>query len=186
MAKKKVFSEVGLFDETGRYGDWIGGALDTAFWLRTAEKYKIAIINDRLIYRRVSRQSGSGRYVVTTTQRANHFTVLDDFLKSPALAASIEPSLLRQYKYNKFWDDVFIARNFVSMNMEQKAREHLVSAMSPDLFVTGIKSFGNLKKLFVYGAFLIFTFLGCSGIIIDIVKGVRKKYGMLKGCKAVY
>ncbi|OQA89893.1 MAG: Abequosyltransferase RfbV [Elusimicrobia bacterium ADurb.Bin231] len=186
MARKQVFAKVGLFEETGRYGDWIGGALDTAYWLRIAERYKVGIINKRLIYRRVTRASGSGQYVTTTTKRANHFLVLDDFLKSPALATGIEPELFRQYEYNKFWDDVFIARNFVNLKMEKNARKHLINSISWRTFFTGIKNFENFKKLLIYGSFLFFTFIGCSGIVINFIKGIKTKYGKFKRCKVVH
>ncbi len=186
MARREVFEKVGMFDETGKYGDWVGGALDTALWLRIAEKYKVGIINKRLIYRRVSRASGSGQYVSTTTKRANHFTVLDDFLNSPALSEPIGAAILAQYEFNKFWDDVFIAKNLVKCGRGKKAAGHLAGAVSWKIFFTGFKSVGNLERMAIFFVFLFLSSVGLAGAAIKSVKYLRDGYGRIRRRKIVY
>lgn len=175
MAKREVFNTVGFFDETIKFGDSAGSAADTAMWLRIAERYKIGIIEERLIKRRISPTQGSSQYESVRTARANHFMVLDSFLNSPALNGEIEKSTLTQYKFNKFWDDVIIARNYVLQGKHDAARSHLIKLFELEIYISGFKNFKNFRKLMIYNLLFSATILGFARVMINFYRLVIRK-----------
>lgn len=174
MARKEIFNRVGFFEETTRFGESTGSAGDTEMWLRIATKFKIGIIKERLIQRRISNTQGSTSYESSRTIRANHFVVLDSFLNSSALDMAIERSILRQYEYNKFWDDVVIAINILKKGENQKARELLLDSFSLRRLLVGFKNIRNFVKLIIF--FLVFTMtvIGFSKNAVTILKLTKK------------
>jgi len=175
MTRKVVFKEVGFFDESGKFGDSIGSAGDTEMWLRIARKYNIGIIKERLIQRRISSIQGSRQYNVARTTPANHFIVLDHFLNFRDVKEKITKNVLRQYTFNKFWDDVIIAKNLLKQHNSDVAKAHLLKSFSLNRFLTGFMSVRNFAKLLVYFFLLVFLILGVAEISIKFYQFVKRQ-----------
>ncbi len=174
MAWKKVFEPCGIFNSSGKYGDWIGGAADTELWLRICEQFKIGIVNERLIFRRISSKSGSGRYNTTYTTRSNHFIALDSFLNSKALLEPIDEKILKQYEFNKFWDDVNIANNLILSNMNNRPILHLAKTLSFQRLVTGFRSVKNIEKLIFYFGLMLASCMSMGGSVARLLPKIKR------------
>ncbi|MDD2653618.1 MAG: glycosyltransferase family 2 protein [Candidatus Omnitrophica bacterium] len=159
MTKRNVIDNVGLFDETLKYGDSDGSGSDMALWLKIAEKYSIGILKERLIRRRISRSRGTYRYESTRISRANHFVILDEYLNSSLEAKNIQlkKSVLGQYEFNKFWDDVKISFNLIKQRKQNEARSLLLKSFSWHKLLSSPKTIKNLSKSFMFGFLLLFT-----------------------------
>lgn len=175
MAKKEIFTKVGFFKETTEFGDSTGSAADTEMWLRITQKYKIGIIKERLINRRISNTQGSYQYENNRVLRANHFLVLDSFLKNSDIKGKIDRKILGQYEFNKFWDDVIIAKNLVKQKRNKDAKNLLLSSLSWNKVSTGFKNVKNFIKLVIYLFLLILTFFGIAKIGIKILQFIQEK-----------
>jgi len=172
MARGKVFNDVGYFDETEKFGDSSGSAGDTEMWLRIATKYKIGIINERLINRRINKTQGTHIYQAKRFTRANHYTVLDYYLN--LFGNTIEKSVLRQHDFNKFFDDSFVAKNYLISGRYQKAKSLLCKIISPDKILISFKTPKNFQKLCVYIFLLFCAIVKCPMRIVDIAVKIRR------------
>lgn len=170
MMKKTITAELKVFDNWEVYGDWIGGAGDLFMYFKLAQKYRIAVIQERLIKRRISLGQGSSQYEETRISRANHFMLMDNFMNDALALGPIAPDLLDQYDYNKFWDDVKIARNMTNQGMAEEAKKLLLSTFSRKVFFESFRDFKNLTKLFIYTALTLSLFAGLGKAVIKILR----------------
>jgi len=170
MTKKSVLDHVGLFDETLKYGDSDGSGSDMAMWLKIAEKYPIGILKEQLIKRRISTSRGTYRYESTRTNRSNHFVVLDEYLNSLSVKnIQLDKSVLRQYEFNKLWDDVRISINLIKVKKQKEAKNLLLRSLSSYKFLSFPKTIKNVSKLFVFYLLLLFTLLNFNKKSIDFL-----------------
>jgi len=156
MFRKKIFNDVGYFDLSGKCGEDLGSASDTEFWLRISQKYDIGMLNERLVERRINSMQGSNIYNIGRFSRANHFIVLDSFLKHVS-EKKLKPAL-KQYEYNKFIDDTVIAKNMLKDRRNKEARAHLIRIFTFAKLRTAIRKFGNLKAFVGYIYQLLLSF----------------------------
>jgi glycosyltransferase involved in cell wall biosynthesis len=173
MARKNIFTNVSLFNDTEKFGDSFGSAGDTEMWLRISQKYEIGIVKERLIRRRVSITQGSNIYESKRFSRANHFIVLDSFLNS--VREEIDKSLLAQYEYNKFVDDLIIAKNLLRNGQHNKAKLFLISIFSYGRLMMSFKSFNNFQKMGLYIFLLFCSIMGISGGIIGFFINIKHR-----------
>ena len=176
MARKEIFNNIDFFDETEKFGHSTGSAGDTEMWLRISRKYKIGIIRERLIRRRVSITQGSNEYERSRITDANIFSVLDGYRNSPEIAGKIEKGTLRQYEFNKFWDKVIIAKNLIRHGRQNEAREILAKSFSPGRFKTGLRTYKNMAKLGAYFFLLGMLFLGLGRAATGVLPFLKRIY----------
>lgn len=174
MARKKAFNDVGYFDETEKFGVSSGSAGDTEMWLRIAQHYDIGIIKERLIKRRISMMQGSSVYQNARLNRANHYIVLDHFLNS----VNVEKNVSRQYEYNKFVDEVVIAKAYLRTGEYKKAKQMLLKGISLVKALTSFRNFRNFQKMCLYGLLLFCSIVKCSYKSADII--IKMKHRLLK------
>jgi glycosyltransferase involved in cell wall biosynthesis len=168
MSKPSVIKNIGQFP------DGFGGAGDTAYYLMLAKKYNIAISPERLIYRRIWGGSDSLSTCLRYTQRADHFKVIDNLIKNQLSNEKIAPDLLQQYEFNKFWDDVVIARNLVMQNKSNEAKSLLRQNFKIKMFFQGLKNIFNFKYLLKYFALLLFTHISAAKIFVKLIRKLKK------------
>jgi len=126
MARKKIFKKIGLFRKD------FGSAADVEWWLRILKNYPIGILEENLIKYRRSNTQGSQTYQYLRIKRAHFFLVMDYYLTS--LKGQIENKLLRQYEYNKNYDDVIRARNLLMKNKIKEAKNLLNKSFSLNIW----------------------------------------------------
>jgi glycosyltransferase involved in cell wall biosynthesis len=139
MARKNIFEKIGLFNEED-----FGTSADLEMWLRILEKHPIGILNEKLIRWRV--RWGGKRYQYLCTERADFFKVMDYFLESKSFAPRLEKKFLRQYEYQKSFNDTLRAMNFLIKNEVGKAKALINKKPSFDLlraFFEGL----NIRKI---------------------------------------
>ncbi|MFA6280887.1 MAG: glycosyltransferase family A protein [Candidatus Omnitrophota bacterium] len=154
MGRRKILLNMHPTEYLDECLDWMGGASDIFLYLKIAEKYKIGVINERLIRRRVHPRQASSLYESSRVTRSEVIQVLDCFLDSPALSKPITPGVLAQYDYNKFWDDVKIATNMIKAGDRKTAVKLLLKSFSLKYLVQGLKSLRNFCKICIYAILL--------------------------------
>ena len=164
MARKEVFSKVGYFREFGSNGGHIGGACDMEMVLRISQQYKIGIIGEKLFDRRMSSSSLTVQYTATRVSRSNHFVALDQFLGEPEVQARIDGGALKQYEFNKFWDDVLIAMNLACRGKRNCAKRLLKNSFHRKHLWTGLRGSRNIAKMAIWLVLLTGIALGRDGI----------------------
>ena len=141
MARRRIFEEVGLFNEK-RFNT----GSDLEMWLRILRKYKIAILNEKLINRRVSILQGTFSYNYLRTDRADHFLVMDYYLmKSNSLDEQVNGRALRQYEFQKSYDCLIRAINLLVLNKSDIARKLLDESFRFNTSKTLMEDF-SIKK----------------------------------------
>jgi len=169
MIKRKVFDEVGLFQVTTDLAE------DTNMWLKISMHYDLGILNERLINRRISSTAGSFVYDSKRIKQADHYRVLDHFLKvSEEKGVKFPLAVLEQYEFNKFWDNVIISRNMVIQGKVDDAKKSFYKSVNLKLLGTGLRSVSNIIKLLKTMAFIIALKLNVAGTILLRKKRVNK------------
>jgi len=156
MARKKIFEEVGLFDEKR-----FKRAADVEMWLRISKKYQIGILKEDLIRYRRSSTQGSQEYQklrAESAEKADFFFVMDYYLTN--LKGQIENKLLRQYEYNKNYDEIIRVKYLLIKNNIREAKKILNKSFSFNLFRAFFEDFG-VKKLKTM-VFRIILFIGVN------------------------
>lgn len=116
MAKREVFEKVGMFNENE-----FRTSADLEMWLRIAKKYPIGILDEKLVNWRTG--GGGKKYQRICTKRADFFKVMDYYLEDKSYLNKVDKKSLRQYEYQKSFDDTFRAMNFLIKGEEEKAKE---------------------------------------------------------------
>src|SRR3989344_1251865 len=139
MARKEIFDKVGLFDAYAQFG----GSGDLEMWLRILEKYPIGILHENLIDMRVG---GRGKqYNTLRTEKSDFFDVIDHFLIDKQYIKKISKKSLRQYNYQKNFDDTLRSMNFLIKGNTQEAKKLINASFSWDFFVISAEDTDILK-----------------------------------------
>ncbi len=138
MVRKELFEKVGLFDDQGPFG----GSDDLEMWLRILEKYPIGIINEPLINWRTD---GRGKkYNQLRTGKADFFKVMDHYLIDKNYITLANKKDLRQYNYQKDFDNTLRAMNFLIKGETKEAKNIINNSFSWENFLA---FFENIKIL---------------------------------------
>jgi len=139
MVRKEVFDKVGLFDAYGQFG----GSDDLEMWLRISEKYPIGVLHENLIDVRIG---GRGKqYNTLRTEKSDFFNVMDHFLIDKQYIKKISKRNLRQYNYQKSFDETLRSMNFLIKGNVQEAKKLINSSFSFDFFIISIRDIDILK-----------------------------------------
>lgn len=144
ITRKGVFEKVGLFNE-----EKFRTSADLDIWLRILENYSIAILDKPLVSWRVG--GGGKDYQHLCTERSDFFKVMDYYLDSKNYRQKVEKKFLRQYKYQKRFNDTLRVMNFLIKGEKEKARELLKSPFPYSRFLA---FFENLSIKKIKGALL--------------------------------
>lgn len=139
MARKEIFDKVGLFNAYGQFG----GSGDLEMWLRIAERYPIAILHENLLDMRIG---GRGKqYNTLRTEKSDFFDVMDHFLTDKQYIKKTSKKNLRQYNYQKNFDDILRSMNFLIRGNTEEARKLINTPFSWDFLITSIEDINILK-----------------------------------------
>ncbi|MBM3206363.1 MAG: glycosyltransferase [Candidatus Staskawiczbacteria bacterium] len=154
MARIELFEHVGLFNDQGPFG----GSDDLEMWLRILERYPIGIIHKKLINWRVG---GRGKkYNNLRTSKADFFKVMDYYLEEKKYSKKNDIKSLRQYHYQKDFDDTLRSMNFLINGDVDQAKKIINSSFSRQIFLA---FFENVKIIRVkVMALKIILFLGVN------------------------
>lgn len=128
MARSEVFKTVGPFHDEGNFGT----SGDLEMWLRILKKYPIGILHENLINYRIG--GGSKQRSHLSTQPADFFKIMDSYLSDKSYASQIDEKSLRQYRYQKDFDNTLRAMNFVIKNQIAEAKKIINHSFSWDIF----------------------------------------------------
>ncbi len=143
MAKKEVFETVRLFALEGQFGT----SADLEMWLRILEKYQIGILEENLIRRRVD--GGGKTYNAFRTTPADFFKVMDYYLMEKGYAKSLGKKYLRQYEYQKDFDNTLRAMNFLIKGETQEVKNIINHSFSWQDLQALLENMTNLRlKIF--------------------------------------
>lgn len=128
MVRKELFEKVGLFDDQGPFG----GSDDLEMWFRILEKFPIGILHENLIDWRTD---GRGKkYNQLRTEKADFFKVMDYYLAEKNGVAMANKRDLRQYEYQKDFDNTLRAMNFLIKGQPEEAKKLINNSFSFDFF----------------------------------------------------
>ncbi len=128
LFRADIFNKVGLFDDQGPFG----GSDDLEMWLRILETAPVGILQENLIDR--SMGGRSKKYNTLRTEEADFFKVMDFYLDTKGLRTNMDKKSLRQYAYQKDFDNTLRAMNFVIQGQASEAKKIIGPACSPILF----------------------------------------------------
>ncbi len=138
MIRKDIFDKVGLFDDQGPFG----GSDDLEMWLRILEKYPVGILQEKLIHWRTD---GRGKkYNKLRTDKADYFKLMDYYLQDRQYIKTVTQKELRQYLYQKDFDNTLRAMNFLIKGQESEAKNIINHSFSFENFLA---FFENMKLL---------------------------------------
>ncbi len=160
MFRASIFKQVGLFDDQGPFG----GSDDLEMWLRIAEKFPIGILHQPLINWRTD---GRGKkYHTLRTEKADFFKVMDYYLHQKRYAEKMDVKELRQYKFQKDFDNTLRAMNFLLKGQPIEAKK-ILGPFSAELLQAYIE---NPTLLRTKG--LILKILLWAGMVVQMGKPV--------------
>jgi len=150
MVKSKIYKKLAPFN-----GSKFKTSTDLDMWLRILEKYPIAILNEKLMSRRVSNLQGIYITNYLRTEQADFFKVMDYYLEK-SIVSNIPHKILNRYKALKYNDNIKRAINYLIKKQPQKAKNLLRDVFSNNIVLNAIS---NIKrpKFFIYW---------CSSIVI--------------------
>ncbi|MSU54832.1 MAG: glycosyltransferase [Candidatus Staskawiczbacteria bacterium] len=158
MFRKTMFDTIGLFDDHGPFG----GSDDLEMWLRILESYPIGIIHEPLIHWRTE---GRGKkYHKLRTEKADFFKVMDYYLYEKKYAAGASAKDLRQYEFQKDFDNTLQAMNLL-------LKEELLESQ---------KRLGPLSFNIFRAYFENMTLLRTKGMVLKIILLIGMKLGLEK------
>jgi glycosyltransferase involved in cell wall biosynthesis len=162
MARTDIFKKMGLFNIT----DFQTSA-DLGMWLKIAENYPIGILNENLINWRAG--GGEKTYRLTRVKRANFFKVIDHYLEKNLLSSVIDKKILRQYEYQKDFDDTLLALNLLKKNEMKKAKSLINKPFSSELLKAYFENLTILRTKVLVLKIILFI-----GINIGLGKGLGR------------
>ncbi len=175
MVRKSVYDDLGGWDYE-KYKT----AADLGLWLKIAQKYDIAIIDSPLMNYRISPMQGAYIRDRLHTERTDFFSVMDHYLESTATKnVIITNNMLRCYEFQKIWDNILRARNFLMQGKQTEARKLLHKLFFWDTFITGLKSLKRIGKLLIGIVLYIGVNVGCSRSLANILYKIQ--YELKKG-----
>lgn len=150
IVKGKIYKELVPFNKK-RFKT----SADLDMWLRILEKYPIAILDEKLMNRRIGYTQGTYIINYLRTEQADFFRVIDYYLKK-SIVSNIPRKILDKYNALRYKDNVRIALNCVIKKQPQKAKNLLRKIVFSNNIVSN--AINNIKpKLFIYWCINIIT-----------------------------
>jgi len=144
MARKEIFQKIGLFC----YEDIFKTSADLEMWLKIAEKYRIGILEEKLINWRTG--GGGKKYQQIRTEQADFFKVMDYYLTEKSYLEKMDKKSLRQYLYQKDFDNTLRAMNFLIKNDIISAKKLINKPFSFEIFWAFLENINLLRiKVFI-------------------------------------
>ena len=150
MVKGEIYKKLMPFDEN-RFKT----SADLDVWLRILEKHPIAILDEKLMNRRISNAQGSYTTTYLRTEQADFFKVMDYYLKK-SIIPNISRKTLNKYEFLRYIDNIKCAINYLIKKQPQEAKNLLRKTSSSNIFFEAISNFKK-PKFFIWW---------CAGIVI--------------------
>ncbi len=104
MIRKSILKETGNFNSEFRH------AVDLEMWLRISKKYKVAIINENLMYYRITPNQATTKYHNARFEISEFFQVMDMYFNTMQL----------KYQNDPFWDTAY------NSYLEKKMQDYIL------------------------------------------------------------
>ena len=164
MVRGKIYKEVIPFNEK-----MFGTSADLDMWFRILGRFPIAIINEKLMNRRIYNTHGSFSYGYLRTEQADFYRVMDYYLANKVNNMDISRNVLNKYEFLRSIDRIRCATNYLIQGKEKYAKRLLKKSFSFYIFLGAISSFKKTK-------FLIYWISGL-GLLVLIYIGLGKYIG---------
>ena len=151
MIRTEILKELGPFSTEGLFGT----SADLEMWLRIAKKYPIGIVKEPLINRRVG--GGGKQYNMKRIETTGFFKVMDYYLKDNIVT---DKKSLRQYKYQKNFDNTLISMNLLVQDKTNEAKNIINKSFSPDHLIAFLENMSLLR--FKVLVLQLFIFIGVN------------------------
>ena len=152
LLRRDIIENIGIF-----IPDKFGTAGDIEYWFRILSKYKIAILKDKLVKRRISKFQDSSKYNHMRTARSDFFSTMNYCLRSYAPDFDNQ-KILRQYKFQKSFDNLRRSFYLLLYGNIKKSYKLISKSISRDTFIAAFQFF-DFKKLLKYILMLLFIFI---------------------------
>ncbi len=152
MVRSKLYKELAPFDR-----ERFGSSLDLDMWLRILERHPVAILDERLMSRRISKESWSYRSTYTRTEEADFFKVMDYHLSVKSGVLNIPHSALNEYEFQRNLDRITRAVNYLIKAQPEEAKRLLKQSLSTTIFRIVARSVRKPKPLayWIFGVMLL-------------------------------
>jgi len=138
MVKKEVIDKCGFYNCIN-----FGTAADIDLWLRILKDYNIAIINEKLVKRRISDNHVTTKYNFLRTSRSDFFSVMNLWIRNSILKKKI----LRQYKFQKSFDNLRRAYNLLILGDYKRSKKILFRSITKDTLIASFESLDFKKNI---------------------------------------
>jgi glycosyltransferase involved in cell wall biosynthesis len=156
MLRRSVVDNMQGFDER----HFLTSA-DLEMWLRIAQQgYEIAFIDQPLVKYRISQRQFGSQYNKLRTNTADFFSVLDHFLRQPAVQTLVKVGHLKIYELQRAADQVLCAMNLLTQGRIPEALAMLNLAIRVKYFIIAYRRPRLLARLVVGFCFWISAHLG--------------------------
>lgn len=152
MVKGEIYKKLAPFNE-----DKFKTSADLDMWLRILKKYPIAILNEKLMNRRINNTQGSYTTTYLRTEQLDFFKVMDHYLLHKSIVPEVSYKTLNKYEFLKYIDKVKRVINYLIKKQPQEAKDLLDKSFSLNIFFEAIANFKK-PKYFIWW---------CIGIIIS-------------------
>jgi len=163
MVRNNIYKKLSPFDK-----DRFGTSADLDMWLRILERHPIAIIDEKLMNWRISKEHGSSCSNYLRTKEADFFIVSDYYLSFKIGNIDISKNVLYKYEFLRNIDRIRCAVNYIILNNLQEAKELLKKSFSINIFQGAMKSIKKPKFLiyWIFGlALLLLVYFGLGSYI---------------------
>lgn len=146
-----------IIEEIGKFNCRFGKAIDIEMWLRILGKYKIGIVKKKLIYRRMSMINDTTTYNYLRTSRSDFFKVMNYYLLRNCYFSN-NYKLLRQYKFQKSFDNFRRSYHLFLLGNLKKSKRILFKSIGKDTLLAALESL-NCKKFIKFILMIIFEII---------------------------
>ena len=146
---------------------------DVDTWLRIASKKPIAVLNEPLMYYRISSSQFSNS-IRNRTERTDFFLVMDNYLARPDVLGLLTKDDLRHYGWLERHECVARAFNLVVSGKYIEAKKLLHGFFNKDTFSAGIHNRRGLVTLAGGGLLKLLMFFGLQNHSAVIIKAIQK------------
>jgi len=164
MVRAKIYKEWVHFNKKK-----FGTSSDLAVWLRILERQPIAILDEKLMSRRISNTHVSFSYGYLRTKQADFYRVMDYYLANKFDNMDIPRDALNKYEFLRSIDRTRCAVNYLIQGKEKDAKGLLKKSFSFSIFLGAISSFRKTR-------FLIYWISGL-GLLVLTYSGLGKYIG---------
>jgi len=103
-------------------GNLFKSSADLDVWLRIADNSSLGLINEPLLFYRISDTQWTAAYSKTRTHRAHFFLVLDYWIKKPNISAALNQQDIENHQKLKIREDMALTLNHLRQNNPHKAK----------------------------------------------------------------